>query len=77
MKPVARITLKCPSCGKCRAVARLAIDYPEATTVHFRCEDCNHGDFDEPMYFDARGRHIIRDPETRASPMKDGSQVKP
>jgi hypothetical protein len=27
------------------------------------CPKCDDGDFHEPFYYDARGRHITRDPD--------------
>ena len=55
--------LRCPKCGKQKSTERLPEDYPEAVRLEVMCPDCNAGDFDEPVYYDAHGNHIVRDPD--------------
>lgn len=55
--------LRCPKCGKKKSTAREPYDYPEAVRMEIICPKCDDGDFHEPFYYDARGRHITRDPD--------------
>ncbi len=56
------IQLVCPKCKRCQEVARTEQDFPDAARFDLPCPDCNPGDFAEPMYYDADGKHINRDP---------------
>lgn len=56
------ITLRCRKCLREMQVDRQPIDYPEAVRLELTCYRCDKGDFDESVYFDAQGKHIIRDP---------------
>lgn len=57
------ILLRCPKCRRSKRVPRCDHDYPEAVAVEIQCDRCNPGDFDEPHYFDAAGKSIVRDPD--------------
>ena len=59
------ITLRCPLCRKSKPVKQESFDYPEATVVEIICQDCDTGDFCDPQYYDADGKHIVRDPPIR------------
>lgn len=64
------ITLRCPKCKQTTQVERAEWDYPEATTLVVRCGECCGGDFDQPVYRDAKGKEVLYDvaeiPEHRA-----------
>lgn len=57
------LTLRCPKCRKEISTERQDYDYPEAVRMEIICPKCDDGDFHEPFYFDANGKHITRDPE--------------
>lgn len=56
--PPSRIQLECKKCGKTKMVQRVKHDPPAAVKVCITCPECNPGDFDETMHFDAEGRHL-------------------
>src|SRR5574337_781965 len=58
------LELRCPKCGKRKSTERRPEDYPEAVRMEIICPKCDDGDFHEPFYYDASGRHITRDPNT-------------
>ena len=60
---VGRLLLRCPKCGRSQATDRQENDYPEAVRLEIVCPKCDDGDFHEPFYYDAQGKHIYRDPE--------------
>lgn len=60
--PSGRMPLRCPKCDRATTVARHRWDYPEAVRMELLCPSCSNGDFAEPFYFDAAGKHITRDP---------------
>lgn len=56
------IILECTKCESVLSTMRdKQLDPPEAVKMVGICPDCDSGDFDEPMYFDAAGNHIVRD----------------
>ncbi len=57
------IRLRCPKCDRCLTVERAPYDYPEAKRMDIICWECDDGDFHEAMYYDAKGKHITRDPD--------------
>lgn len=61
LKPCPQIALLCPKCGRRQMVKRADYDYPEAVRMELTCLKCNAGDFSVINYFDASGKHIIRD----------------
>lgn len=61
--PVQYVTLFCPGCESAKTVKRDDSDLPGTMTIHARCPDCNPGDFDEVIYFDADGTQLLDDPE--------------
>lgn len=56
------IILRCTVCKREQNTERLDVDYPEAVMVQIVCPDCDIGNFSEVFYYDAEGKHIIRDP---------------
>lgn len=63
-----QIHLECPKCGKNVMTERADYDPPNAVRMEMKCEDCNHGDFEEIHYFDADGKWCNADPETFRAP---------
>ena len=64
-EPVERrglILLRCPLCCREKHICRSTYDYTDAVTLEIVCPDCDDGDFHEPLYYDAEGACIIRDP---------------
>ena len=62
------ILFRCPKCHREKWIQRAKADYPEAARLEIQCANCNHGDFDEPMYYDVNGKHITRDPSVPPTP---------
>lgn len=52
------IKIECRKCGKRKTILRDEHDPPNAVKVQITCPDCNSGDFDETMHFDANGKHL-------------------
>lgn len=52
------IKLECGKCGKNKVTLRDNYDPPAAVRVRITCPECNSGDFDETMHFDAEGKHL-------------------
>lgn len=52
------LILFCPSCGRFMADEHGETDPPKATLLELKCEQCNHGDFDSPGYWDGAGREL-------------------
>lgn len=55
------ILLRCPKCKQEMMTKREDYDYTDAARVEITCPECNAGDFGEPSYYDADGKHINRD----------------
>ena len=55
------ITIHCPKCDKRKVIRREKDDPPAAVTVDIQCPKCNGGDFDSPIYHDAKGREVRPD----------------
>ena len=53
------ILLHCIACGRRKQARRDPTDPPGTAVVQARCPECVGGDFDEVLYFDASGKHII------------------
>jgi hypothetical protein len=60
---VGRLLLRCPKCGRSQDTDRQKHDYQEAVRLEIVCPKCDDGDFHEPFYYDAQGKHIFRDPD--------------
>lgn len=56
------IEVRCPRCKRKATSPRAEWDYPEAVLLEVDCPDCNRGDFDMPVYFDAAGDEVNYDP---------------
>ena len=56
------IEINCSKCNKLGIANRDETDPPHAVRMQLHCPECNDGNFDEPMYFDAKGKHIIAAP---------------
>lgn len=52
------IKLECGKCGESKITLRAKTDPPDAVRVQITCPECNSGDFDETMHFDASGAHL-------------------
>lgn len=58
------VKLKCPKCKRTLTVERQDLDPPKTALVEIQCPECNGGDFDTPIFFDAQGNELCGDPET-------------
>lgn len=54
------IRLTCKKCRRTMNVIRQPEDPPRAAEVHIQCPECNPGDFDSPVYFDAAGKEVTQ-----------------
>lgn len=52
------VTLRCSKCEKEMRARKDDTDPLGTVVVEIQCPDCNSGDFDSPVYFDADGLEI-------------------